>query len=150
MPAPFRVPPALPVHAMKSYAISAPLSTHWHPVTCAEAACDAYEHGWQSFIDEAAELGQRQAHFIRRESGRRFTEERNEHGITVFTFEPGQECFASDRHKARNERQEKYLVRGGDFRGNPTGERRIHSGPDPWLDDFSTHQDRLKRIIEGA
>jgi hypothetical protein len=148
--APFRVPPALPVQAMKTYTISAPLSTHWHPVTCAEADCDAYVHGWRSFIDESAELGQRQAHYIRRESGRRFTEVRNEHGITEFTFEAGQTCFYSADHRARSERPERYIVRGGDWRGNPTGERRVHSGPDPWLDDFQTHQERIRRLREGA
>lgn len=145
---PFRLPPALPAAAMKTYQIASPLSTHWHPVTCEEARCDGFTHGWMSYIDESTELGQRQAWFIRRESGRHFTEERNEFGITEFTFEAGQECFASGDHRARNERPERYLVRGGDFRGNPTGMRREHSGPDPWLDDFATHQDRLATLLE--
>jgi hypothetical protein len=148
--APFRVTPRLPVAAMKTYAISAPLSTHFHPVTCEEAGCEAYLHGWVSYIDESAELGQRQAHYIRRECGLKFTEERNASGVTEFTFEAGQVCFQSDRHQRRTDRPEKYVVRGGDFRGNPTRERRVHSGPDPWLDDFATHQDRLKSLIEGA
>jgi hypothetical protein len=144
----FRVPPALPAAAMKTYQIASPLSTHWHPVTCAEAECDAWLHGWVSYIDESAELGQRQAHYIRKESGRRFTEERNETGITEFTFEAGQRCFKSDQHRARNMRPERYLVRGGDWRGNPTGERREHKRPADWQDDFATHQDRLRTALE--
>ena len=85
---PFRVPPALPAAAMKTYKIVAPVSTHWVPATCARVGCEAHEHGWVSYIDEGTGLGQRQAHFIRRESGRRFTEDRNDQGITEFTFEP--------------------------------------------------------------
>lgn len=139
-------PPSLPAHQMKTYAIAAPLSTHWHPVTCTDAGCLAQEHGWVSYIDEQSELGQRQAHYIRRESGRRFTEARNEFGITEFTFEAGQTCFGE--HRERNQRPERFIVRGGDFRGNPTGERREHRHPADWVDDFSNHQDKLATILE--
>lgn len=145
---PFRLPPALPAAAMKTYQVSAPLSTHWHPVTCEEAACEFWREGWTSYIDESADLGQRQAHYIRKESGRRYREERNEAGITEFTFEPGQRCFASGRHRGRNERPERYIVRGGDWRGNPTGERRVHANADDWTEDFATHQDKIKTLLE--
>jgi hypothetical protein len=140
--------PALPAAKMQTYAISAPLATHWRPATCEEADCGAYLHGWQSFIDESTELGQRQAHYIRRESRRRFTEERNEAGITEFTFEAGQRCFKSDQHRVRNYRDERYLVRGGDFRGNPTGMRRVHKNAAEWQEDFQGHQDRLATALE--
>jgi hypothetical protein len=141
-------PPALPVHAMKTYQIAAPLPTHWRPVTCEEAGCPAFRHGWQSFIDETTGMGQRQAHYIRRESKRKFTETRNEAGITEFTFEAGQSCFRSDQHRGRNERPERYLVRGGDFRGNPARDLREHRNADDWRDDFASHQGRLRDAIE--
>lgn len=143
-----RFQPSLPAASMQTYAISAPLATHWRPATCEESDCDAWLHGWQSFIDESTDLGQRQAHYIRRESGRKYAETRNEAGITEFTFEAGQRCFKSDQHRVRNYRDERYLVRGGDFRGNPTGMRREHKRPEDWVDDFSAHQDRLKAALE--
>jgi len=88
----------------------------------------------------------RQAHYIRRESGRKFTEERTPAGLTEFTFEAGQKCFAT--HELRNSRPERFLVTGGDWRGNPTGERREHVNAADWTEDFALHQDRLKTVIE--
>lgn len=146
MSQPFRIPPALPVHQMKSYRIVVPRATHWRPATCAESDCQAYLLGWLTTVDEGTDLGRRQAHYIRRESGRRYREERTEAGLTDFTFEPGQKCFAE--HELRNDRPERFLVTGGDHRGNPTGERYEHAGPEQWTDDFATHQDRLAAIIE--
>lgn len=144
---PFRVDPSLPMHLMKTYQIASPLSTHTRVGTCAEADCPAHQHGWQTSVDESTDLGQKQAHYIRKESGRKFTERRTEVGLTAFAFEAGQTCFAT--HRVSLERPELYVVRGGDFRGNPRGEVFRHSGPDAWVDDFGTHQDQLARAIEG-
>lgn len=141
-----RIPPALPPSAYKTYQIAAPLGTHWHTVTCADADCDAYRLGWKTVIDERTGLGQRQAHYIRRESGRRFAEERQPDGLTAFSFEAGQKCFA--QHKGRNMRPERFIERGGDWRGNPTGERREHKRPDDWVESFAENQDRLRDEIE--
>lgn len=133
-----RVSPAY----VKTYAISSPISTHYRTGTCDEAGCLAHRHGWQTNVDETTELGQKQAHYIRRLSGRRHTERRSEVGITVFEFEAGQRCFTT--HKVSLERPEFYIVREGDWRGNPRGTSpRVHSGPDPWVDDFATHQGRI-------
>jgi hypothetical protein len=142
-----RITPVGPVHAYKTYEIVSPISTHYRDGTCDEAGCLAQQHGWKTTVDEATELGQRQAHYIRTQAGRRFLEERTAAGLTDFTFEPGQRCFAT--HKVPLERPELYVVRGGDWRGNPTGEVRRHSGADSWVDDFATHQDRIARIVNG-
>lgn len=143
-----RVEPNMPVHAYKTYAIASPISTHYRDGTCEEAGCLAHQHGWQTGVDEATELGQRQAHYIRKLSGRRFTERRTEVGLTAFTFEAGQDCFT--RHKVPLDRPEFYLVRGGDWRGDPTGQGPfMHSGADAWVNDFGEHQDRLARLING-
>ena len=142
-----RVEPKGPAHVYKTYQIVSPLSTHWRDGTCEEAGCKGYEFGWQTAVDEATDLGARQAHYIRRQSGRRFTERRTEIGLTAFVFEPGQTCFAT--HKVPLERPELYVVRGGDWRGNPRGDVRRHSSPDAWVDDFATHQDRIDRVING-
>jgi hypothetical protein len=143
----FRITPNLPASAYKTYHITSPISTHYRTGTCAEAGCLAYRHGWQTSVDEATDLGQRQAHYIRKLAGRRFVERRTELGLTAFTFEPGQQCFAE--HKVSLDRPELYVVRGGDWRGNPTGDVRKHAGPDSWVNDFAEHQDRIARAVNG-
>ncbi len=62
--------------------------------TWEETRCPHYLLGWQTLIDEGSQFGQGQARYIRLEGGRSFTEERNPAGLTVFTFPPGQTCFA--------------------------------------------------------
>ena len=154
---PFRLPSRAPVTVMKTYAIRAPLSTHYRTgLTCAQYECDAYLLGWQSQIDEGTELGQRQANFIRKLSGRKFTEVRTGAGLTVFSFEPGQEGFASSNaqepghgnHRRRLDRPEVYIERAGDHRGNPTGMRRVHTRADDWVDSFSENQSRIQALKE--
>lgn len=136
-----RIDPRLGAQAFKTYSITAPLETHWRPATCAEFGCKAHEFGWRTQVDESSDLGQRQAHYIRKESGRRFREERTGDAVTTFTFEAGQRCFTP--HKVRVDRQEVYRVRDGDWRGNPTGRVYTHTRPSDWVDDFATHRSRL-------
>ena len=136
------IQPNAPVEAYQTYRIAAPASTHFRDGTCAEADCPAYLAGWQSTIDETTELGQQQAYYIRKRSGRAFTEHRTEAGLTVFSFEAGQRCFTGG-HKVRLDRPELFLVQGGDWRGNPTGFRRQHSSAQAWVDDFGEHQQHI-------
>ena len=140
-----RVQPQGPPQVYKTYEVTKPLSTHFRTGTCEEAGCLAHRHGWQTAVDEATELGQRQAYYIRRLSGRRFTERRTEVGLTAFAFEAGQRCFRE--HKVSLERPELYVVRGGDWRH--LGRPHQHSGPDAWVNDFGAHQDRIARVING-
>ncbi|HZN70563.1 MAG TPA: hypothetical protein VFC00_02600 [Micromonosporaceae bacterium] len=145
---PFRITPKLPVQAMKTYQIHAPASTHFRAATCAEVECGAYTSGWRTTVDESTELGQGQAYYIRKQSGRLFTEHRNEANLTVFTFEAGQRCFQADAHRTRVERPEIYVVRNGDWRGY--GEARRYSRAEDWVDDFANNQDQLARRLESG
>ena len=138
-----RVTPRLPVGAVQSYELRAPLGTHWRAATCEEAGCQAYRAGWRTSVDERLELGQRQAHYIRTMSGRRYTEERDENGLTLFTFEPGQSCFRAAEHRVPLDREPVYLKRDGDWRGNPTGRRIVLPSAEAWRDDFGEHQERI-------
>ncbi|KUN03143.1 hypothetical protein AQI95_24610 [Streptomyces yokosukanensis] len=139
-----RAEPTMPAEAYKTYAIVAPKSTHWVDATCAEVECAHHLYGWQSVIDESTELGQRQAHYIRKQAGRRFTEERREGGLTAFVFEAGQVCFNAAKHQRRLDRPELYIVRDGDHRGNPRGTApRQHVKAADWVDDFAEHQQAL-------
>jgi hypothetical protein len=140
----FRITPDLPAAAYKTYQIVAPLSTHFRPATCAQARCEAYERGWATAVDEGSALGQAQAHYIRRESGRAYREGRDEAGLTVFVFGAGQRCFRSDQHRVPLEREPLWRVLGGDWRGNPL---RIpvlaHTSAQAWRDDMGEHLNRL-------
>lgn len=143
---PNRIQPALPVHGYQTYQIVAPLSTHWRVATCEEVDCPALERGWTTTVDEQTNLGKKQAHYIRREAKRSFTEEKLPTGLTAFRFKPGQTCFR--QHKTRVEREEIFVRRDGDWRGNPTQARRRYDRPDQWVDDFATHQEDIARHHE--
>lgn len=125
----------------QQYSITAPKSTHWRPATCAEVECEQYINGWRTVIDESTDLGQRQAAYIRHTSGRHYVEERTSALLTLFTFPAGQNCFGAD-HKVRLERPEIFTVKK-DL--TVPGRGYVHSGPDSWLDDFATHQEKLKK-----
>ena len=142
-----RIAPQGPAHIYKTFEIQAPEPTHHRDATCAEVDCGNRREGWVTYIDESAELGQRQAHYIRKLSGRRFAEEGSPDGRRKFIFPPGQTCFG--HHRTRLDREEFYVVRGGDWRGNPRRELMIHDTPENWADDFATHQDKLKRAHDG-
>lgn len=142
-----RITPAMQPGAYKTYQISAPAQTHWRPATCAEVDCPAYLHGWTTTVDESTKLGQGQAYYVRRQSGRGFTEQRGQGGLTVFRFEAGQACFASQTHQMQV-RPEHYLIRPGDWRG--LGEARQVGSARAWVDDFGEHQERLAdRLGQG-
>ncbi len=140
---PFRVEPALPVHLMKTYAISAPRTTHWRPATCEEAACPHYLLGWVTIV--AADSPQ--ADYIRAGSGRGFTEQRTPDGLAEFTFEPGQACFGASQHRVPNGRPERFIERGGDWRGNPQRQHR-ELRADDWVDSFANNMISVKEMQE--
>lgn len=148
MPFQFSIQPSGPPSAYKTYQIRAPLDSHWITTKdCSRAQCEGFLIGWDSDIDERTELGQAQAAYIRRESRRRFAEVRLPDGLTRFRFEPGQDCFRRP-HLVRNMREGIYVERGGDWRGNPTGLRRVHSRPGDWVESFALHQQRLRALQE--
>jgi hypothetical protein len=143
-----RITPAMPVGAYKTYALSQPLATHFRPATCAEADCGPHRNGWATTVDESTELGQRQAHYIRKQSGRRHVEHRDEAGLTVFTFEAGQPCFQADKHRVPLERPVNHYTWGGDWRATPTRHDVRPMRGEDWVDDFANHQDKLKTALE--
>ncbi|MGW1463840.1 hypothetical protein ACWCPT_05730 [Streptomyces sp. NPDC002308] len=123
--------------AYQTYLIDQPADTLVR-TACEQAGCEAWARGWESAVDEATELGARQAAYIRAQSGRTFREQRTAAGLTVFRFDARQRCFAD--HKTR---PQLFAVRDGDWRGNPTGRVRQHQRPADWVEDFGEHQLRL-------
>lgn len=135
-----RPQPLMDAGAYKTYEMRSPLSTHFRPATCAEVGCPHYLHGWQVRVEALApELVE-----AARKSGRRYREQRIAEGETWLVFEAGQPCFKASQHRARIDRPPLYIVRDGDFRGNPRGTKsRLHQRPQDWVEDFATHQQAI-------
>jgi hypothetical protein len=136
-----RIEPRLPAHLVKTYRLVQPVSSHYRQAACREVECEAWRLGWVTTVNEATELGQRQAYYIRMHSGRKYRQRGMAGGFTEFWFGPGQQCFAT--HQVPLEREPLYVVQGGDWRGNPRREGRRHTRAEFWVEDFATHQDKL-------
>ena len=117
------------------YGLAKPIATHRRPATCAEADCRYHLNGWQMRVDERTQLGARQAHLIKT-SGRRYTVVRLDAGTILYLFEAGQTCFGV--HTVPADRPAIYIVRQG--MNQPT----VHRKPEDWVDDFSTHLDKIR------
>ena len=145
MPGPLnRIVPAIGPEAYQTFQVTAPLSTHWQERPCDGKGvdCDAAERGWKMVIDLNTSLGREQARYIKQQSGRKYEIAEQKDGVVTLVFPGGQPCFA--RHRVRIDRPETYLVRGGDFRGNPTGRKtRVHTKPEHWVEEFALNQDRI-------
>lgn len=141
-----RVMPKLPAQSMTTYSIKAPMSTHWKKATCVEFGCISYHKGWKVRLDTLTpDLKETMW-----KSGRKFTVAAVSELENWAVFEAGQPCFAESTHKVRVGRPELFIVRGGDWRGNPRGEERVHTGIANWIDDMETNRDKLMtRLKQG-
>ncbi|MEU0207344.1 hypothetical protein [Streptomyces canus] len=149
-----RITPLMGPAAYKTYAVVSPLSTHWRPATCAEVDCPHFLNGWRTRIENLTpELlhTARTARFL--VNGRnvpyRYTVARVAEGESYLVFEAGQPCFAAGSHSKQVGREPLYIVRDGDWRGNPRRTRaRQHLNPATWVEDFSEHQQKLADEIK--
>lgn len=142
----FRLPPSMPVQAWTTYSIQTPISTHFRKATCAEVDCEAYRCGWRVHVEA---IGPELTHAAKT-SGARFVVQEVGPGHTYLVFEAGQICFGAARHRVRVGRPELFVVRHGDWRGNPSGQRRVHTDMAGWIDDMSTNRDKLMtRLARG-
>jgi len=103
---------------------------------CQDVGCENWRYGWDTLIDEATALGQRQAAYIRQHSGRDFAEMKSPDGLTVFRFQPHQRCFAE--HRTRPAR---LLVREG-------GQVYEHASLSDIAEDYTEHAGRLAEQAE--
>jgi hypothetical protein len=134
---PFRLSPQGPREAYQTFSVRS-RPDRMIKTVCEKVGCPAWRSGWESVIDESTDLGQAQAAYIRTQAGRTFREQRRGDGMTAFRFDSGQRCFAE--HQTR---PELYLVRDGDYRGNPTGRERRHANAADWMDHM---QEELARF----
>ncbi len=141
-----RGPSRMLVQNMEQFSLAAPIETHRKEISCKEAGCAQHERGWKTIVNEATTLGQEQAHYIRRESGRHYTEMRELAGVATFVFLPGQSCFGT--HTVSLEREPFFTHRLGDWRAAVS--RPILWRPRDWVEKFAGKLDTLKRRIEGG
>lgn len=139
-----RIQPVGRVQDYKTYQIVSPLSTHWRPATCAETDCPNYLKGWRLRVEG---LPPEMLHAAKT-SGRKFTELNVAEGENWLVFEAGQACFRASEHRALLNKQEIYVVRDGDFRGNPTGNVRRHTKAEHWVEDMSENLDQVARKFQ--
>lgn len=132
---------------MVTFQMAAPKSTHFRKASCEEVECAQYVRGWRMRIDLTAELGQKQAHYIKHSSGRSYKVVQQNNGLVELEFAPNQPCFKE--HQVRLQRPDIYRVKGGDYRGNPLNiPTRVHKNPAHWVEEFQENQDNLKTQIE--
>lgn len=146
---PNRLKPSMPARAMQTFQVTSPVSTHTREATCEEVECAQYARGWRMKIDLGTELGQRQAYYIKHQSGRSYRKVGYVEGarLVELEFAANQPCFA--QHRVPIGRPEIYRVKGGDHRGNPLRTPvRTHKKPEFWVEEFAENQDRLKTQIE--
>lgn len=141
-----RIQPRMPAAAYRTFAVHSPVATHFRDATCREVECQQFARGWHTTLRVVADpVHAKMADWIRLHSGRSFTYTENG-GVVVFQFPPGQKCFRP--HKVPVGRPELYIVRDGDWRGNPRGtDPRRHKRPEDFVDEFANNLDKLATAI---
>lgn len=142
-----RPKPLLPPSARKTFSILMPTKTHWRKATCAEVDCPRFLKGWKAQVEV---MTPEQIHLIKG-AKYRYRELTVKAGETWWLFEAGQSCFQADLHRIQLGKPELFVVRDGDWRGNPrrTPELR-HKRPEFWVEQFSEHQAKLARAREAG
>lgn len=142
-----RVPVTASPDFYTTFSIQTTDKEHWRKATCEEVNCPYYIKGYKVETDESKPVGQKNAHLLRTDRSRKYTETRNEYGMTVFTYPVGTACM--NLHKVRIEKPEIFVVKGGDHRGNPKGiPTRVHTKAEFWAEEFSETQDKIIKRIE--
>lgn len=137
-----RIAPLGQPQEYRTFQITSPISTHWRPATCAEIDCPHYLGGWRVRVEG---LTPEMLHSATT-SWRKYSELHVAEGENWLVFEAGQTCFRASTHKKLLDRQEIFIARDGDFRGNPTGKVRKHTRPEFWLEDMQENQGRLSDL----
>jgi len=141
---PFRFQPIGQPDQYKTYQIVTPQTPeHYRPATCAEVECEHYIKGWRTAVPGGGEL-----EAAVRNSGRLAQFIDHEAAEVIFTFAPGTPCFRASTHRIRTDKPDVFVVRGGDWRGNPRGDVRLHKRPEDWVEDFTERTSAIRDRIE--
>jgi hypothetical protein len=144
---PFRLAPAGPVQAYRTFQATMPKGPEFQrPATCEEVECEAWLYGWVTRVQAGTDLEQTIRH-----SGRTWKRADLVDGWWEFEFAAQTNpCFRASQHRTmvRPDIPQLLVVRGGDWRGNPTGERRVHQRPEDWAEHLHEHTAELAERIE--
>jgi len=146
---PFRFTPAGPASAYQTFEIKTPKGPQFErPATCEEVNCDAWRNGWITRVPAASEL----EHTVRLARHQHpWLTEHVDGAELVFTFAPGIPCFRASQHRlpVRPDLPQMFLVKDGDWRGNPRGTQpRIHQRPEDWVEHAQEVTESVKQRIE--
>lgn len=145
---PFRLEPAGRAQDYQTFQIRMPRGPEFErSATCEEAGCLNWRNGWATALDPTAQQDLVQALM---HSGRGYRAVSETATRTVFYFAPGTPCFQASQHKVavRPDIPELFIVRDGDWRGNPTGRTRTHARPDDWVEHFQETTEAVRERIE--
>lgn len=136
------VEPNGPPTAFTTHEIVRPLRI----ASCQEAECDYWETGLTLLIDTHVPQGVDRLLYLRVRSGRRIAETEIEPGVWKIYVYPHQSCFGTHRLPLRDE---SYVRRLGDWRGNPEPDSRYRfKRPDDWVDSFANTLDQARTRFE--
>lgn len=133
---PFRMSPAGRPQDYQTFQIHTPRGPEFmRPATCEEFGCVNWLNGWATALDPHAQPNLVDA---LKSSGRPYREVSESPTRTVYYFPPGTTCFQASQHRipTRPDIPERFIVRDGDWRGNPTGRTRVHVRPEDWVEEF--------------
>lgn len=145
-----RIPPAMGAEHYKTYQWTAPLETHWRRGTCEEIECTDFIHGFVVTVDVSNDLGARQYQYLTKiDKDRSPSIQKVEQFMFKFLYKPGTPCMNRGKHRVPIGRDPLFLVRGGDWRGNPRQTPTIiHRNAEEWVEDFAGHQQGLAEMIK--
>lgn len=139
-----RIAPRMAPTAYRSFDVYAPRETHYRKASCREVECQHHLAGWSSTFDVNTPEGRKWANAIAR-SGRKYTVTEVD-GTTTFRFPAGQSCFQAP-HMVPTGRPEIFVVRDGDWRGNPTGRADKGVRPLEFVERMAENLDNLNDAI---
>lgn len=142
-----RPAPGLPASARRTFSILMPTESHWRKATCKEVDCPRYLKGWKARVEV---MTPEQIHIIKA-AKYRYRELSVKPGETWWLFDAGQTCFRAADHMIQLGKPELFVVRDGDWRGNPRGTPTIrHKRPELWVEQFSEHQAKLAKARQAG
>lgn len=133
----------------KTFGIYKPRETHTRPGTCEEYGCENYLVGWTNRVPLSDIKTLEWLRSSACTSRWKYTERRENNEI-LFMFPAGQRCFKFDKHRVSLDRPELYVVKGGDWRGDPRQETpRVHTKPENWVEDMQENLEQVRKDREG-
>jgi hypothetical protein len=145
------IAPQADPRAYRTFRVTAPVSSHWHRVSCEEYQCPDYRNGFFIDVDLSTDLGKAQYDYLsKKDKKRKGTMQRMTWTVVRFTYPPGSRPFDGNSHEHYQPigRPPYYLVHDGDWRGNPTGFKRFFQKAEDWIDMSANHQDQIATQLQ--